>query len=176
MNNNIIIDDFFSDPSLIRNDALKQTFKKSSKNTGWKGYRSKCYDLDIINLIKEKLVKIDTQFNDIDLEVYYHYSLESTKNELKNNFEKNRLHKDLTEWAGVIYLTENPNKNSGTTLHDDNGDLIYTVDNIFNRFVFYRGNILHGVQDTFGDNINNSRMTITIFGNINKNKKINSLI
>jgi hypothetical protein len=173
---NIIIDDFFSDPISVRNNALKQPFKKSSKRTGWKGYRTKCQDLEIVNSIKEKLINIDTQFNDIDLEIYYHYSLESTKTELKSDFEKNRLHKDLTEWAGVIYLNETPKENSGTTLHSDNGNLISIVDNVFNRFVFYRGSILHGVQDTFGDNINNSRMTITIFGNTNKNKKINSLI
>jgi hypothetical protein len=176
MDNHIIVDDFFPQPILIRNQALKKTYKKSTKSNGWKGFRTQCDDFNVINLIKEKLVNIDVKFNDIDLEIYYHYSLESTKNEMKNDFEKNRLHRDLTEWAGVIYLTEVPNTNSGTTLHNDDGDLIYTIDNIFNRFVFYRGNILHGVQDTFGDNINNSRMTITIFANTNKNKKINSLI
>jgi len=176
MDNHIIIDNFLPNPILVRNVALEQTYNKSSKRTGWKGYRVNCQDLEIMNLLKEKLTNINKQFNDIDLEIYYHYSLESTKKELKNNFEKNRLHKDLTEWAGVIYLTENPNKNSGTTLHNDKGDLTHTIDNVFNRFVFYKGDILHGVEDTFGDNINNGRMTITIFGNINKNKKINSLI
>jgi hypothetical protein len=167
----ILIDDFLPDPVLIRNTTLNQTYKKSSKSTGWKGYRKKCDDVFIINFIKKKLIEIDIEFTDFDLEVYYHYTLKSTKLQIKN-----RLHKDLTEWAGVIYLNENPTTNSGTTLHSDDGSLVSIIDNVFNRFVFYRGNILHGVQDTFGDDIQTGRMTIIIFGNTNKNKKVNSLI
>ena len=104
-------------------------------------------------------------------ESYFHYSLESTKDELKGNFEKNRLHKDESELAGVIYLTPNPIKNSGTTLHNDNTDLEDVIDNVYNRFIFYDGKKLHGPQDTFGNSIENARFTLTIFANISKNKK-----
>jgi hypothetical protein len=97
--------------------------------------------------------------------------LDNTKNEVKN-FEQYRLHKDPSEWAGVIYLNPNPKENSGTTLHNDNGEMMYNIENKYNRFIFYQGNILHGVLDTFGDNLENSRLTITIFGDtIDKTNK-----
>ena len=119
-----------------------------------------------------KLIEIDDKFKNLVIsESYFHYSLESTKDELKGNFEKNRLHKDESELAGVIYLTPNPIKNSGTTLHNDNTDLEDVIDNVYNRFIFYDGKKLHGPQDTFGNSIENARFTLTIFANISKNKK-----
>ena len=125
---------------------------------------------ELIYYIKNKLINIDDKFKNITLELFFHYTLDDTKNEI-NNFEKKRLHKDKVQWAGVIYLTPNPSKNSGTTLHNDDGKLEHIIDNVYNRFVFYNGNIIHGVQDTFGNNINNGRLTITIFGNINKKER-----
>lgn len=170
--NYILIDNFFKEPDDVRKLALSKEYTKSSNKTGWKGYRTNIDDIELVNYIKNKLIEIDDKFKNLEIsESYFHYSLESTKDELSDNFEKRRLHRDTTEWAGVIYLTPNPTKNSGTTLHNDNGDLMHTIDNIFNRFVFYRGNILHGVQDTFGSSIENARFTVTIFGSIIKSKK-----
>jgi hypothetical protein len=167
--NHILIDNFLENPDLIRNIALSKDYDKSNKETGWKGYRIFIDNDELIYFIKNKLIDIDDKFKNITLEVFFHYTLDDTKNE--TNFEKNRLHKDKTLWAGVIYLTPNPPKNSGTTLHDDNGKLEDIIDNVYNRFIFYNGNVIHGLQDTFGDNINNGRLTITMFANINKKEK-----
>ena len=171
--NHILIDNFFKEPDIVRQLALSMEYTKSSTKTGWKGYRTSINDnFELKNYIKNKLIEIDDKFKNLVIdECYFHYSLESTKNELKNNFEKDRLHKDMTEWAGVVYLTPNPMKNSGTTLHNDNYDLEDVIENVYNRFVFYDSKILHGPQDTFGDNIENARFTLTIFGDIVKNKK-----
>jgi hypothetical protein len=170
--NYILIDNFFKEPDVVRQLALTKEYAKSSKKTGWKGYRTNVNDIELVNYIKNKLIEIDDKFKNLVIsESYFHYSLESTKDELSNNFEKQRLHKDTTEWAGVIYLTPNPTKNSGTTLHNDNTDLEDVIDNVYNRFVLYSGKKLHGVQDTFGSGIENARFTLTIFGNIIKSKK-----
>jgi hypothetical protein len=168
--NYILIDNFLENPDLIRSIALSKQFNKSNKKTGWKGYRIFMDNDELIYYIKNKLIDIDNKFVNITIDPYFHYTIDDTKNQIYN-FEKKRLHKDATQWAGVIYLTPNPPKNSGTTLHDDDGKLEHIVDNVYNRFVFYNGSILHGVQNTFGDNINNGRLTITIFGNINKKEK-----
>jgi hypothetical protein len=170
--NYILIDNFFKEPDVVRKLALSKKYAKSSKKTGWKGYRTSVDNIELVNYIKNKLIEIDDKFKNLVIdESYFHYSLESTKDELKDNFEKNRLHKDTTEFAGVIYLTPNPTKNSGTTLHNDNTDLGDVIDNVYNRFVFYDGKKLHGPQDTFGDSIENARFTLTIFGDIIKSKK-----
>jgi hypothetical protein len=166
-----LIDDFFEDVNDIREYALSLTYDKSFNDWGSNGFRVQTTDNKILDFIKLKLIDIDGKFNNLKLRVYFHYSLNETKNEIKD-FNKNRLHRDGAEWAGVIYLTPNPKDNSGTTLHNNNGEIIHNIENKFNRFIFYRGNILHGVLDTFGNNIEDSRLTITIFGDtINKTSK-----
>jgi hypothetical protein len=160
-----LIDDFFEDVYDIRKYALSLTYNKSFNDWGSNGFRVQITDDKILNFIKLKLIEIDETFNNLKLRVHFHYSLDETKNEIKD-FNKNRLHKDGSEWAGVIYLTPNPKKNSGTTLHNDYGEMIHNIENKFNRFIFYKGSTLHGVLDTFGDSLDNSRLTITIFGDI----------
>ena len=49
-------------------------------------------DVELVNYIKNKLIEIDDKFKNLVIsESYFHYSLESTKDELKGNFEKNRF-------------------------------------------------------------------------------------
>lgn len=168
--NYIVIDNFFKEPDSIRQLALSMEYTKSSKKTGWKGYRTSINNIEIVNYIKNKLIEIDDKFKNLLIDgIFFHYTLESTKNEI--GFQETKLHKDEMEWAGVVYLTPNPHKNSGTTLHNDNYDLEDVIDNVYNRFVFYDGKKLHGPQDTFGSSIENARFTLTIFANISKNKK-----
>ena len=111
-------------------------------------------------------------FSNIDLTIFFHYCTNDTKNTIKN-FDEYRLHKDDTEWAGVVYLSPTPMTNSGTTLHEDSGELVHNIENNYNRFIFYKGNILHGVLNMFGDTIDNARLTLTIFGtNYKKNRSL----
>lgn len=159
-----LIDDFFIDVDKVRKYALSLNYEKSTNETGWRGFRTKIIDVDLINFIKNRLISIDNKFKDLNLDIFFHYTTDNTKNDVVN-FKETRLHKDTTEWAGVIYLTPNPKYNSGTTLHNNKREMIYNIENKYNRFIFYKGDILHGVLDTFGDNIENSRLTVTIFGN-----------
>lgn len=166
-----LIDDFFTDVDVIRENALSSKYNKSFTDWGSNGFRTQIFDDKLLEFIQLKLIEIDENFKSLKLRVYYHYCLENTKSEMIN-FKKNRLHKDPSEWAGVIYLTPNPKKNSGTTLHNEYGEMVYNIENKYNRFIFYRGTTLHGVLDTFGDNLENSRLTITIFGDtIDKTNK-----
>lgn len=165
--NYILIDNFFKEPDIVRQLALSMEYTKSSKNTGWKGYRTTLNNDEIKNYIKNKLIEIDRKFENLLIDaIFFHYSLDENKPDLNK-----KLHKDKTEWAGVIYLTPTPLKNSGTTLHHDNGDLENVIENVYNRFGFYDGKKLHGPQNTFGNNIENARLTLTIFANLNKTKK-----
>lgn len=166
----ILRDNFFKNVDDVRNYALSLNYNTPTKNDGWKGYRVRIDDFEILNYIKLELIKIDSKFSNFEFDIFFHYTTSNIKNSIKN-FEKDRLHKDLKEWAGVIYLSPNPIPNSGTTLHDDDGKLLFNIENKYNRLILYKGDILHGVLDTFGDNIENSRLTITLFGD-NKNKNL----
>jgi hypothetical protein len=163
------IDNFFENVDGIRNYALSLKYEQSSDKTGWKGFRTRISNNEITDYIKLKLSNINKDFQNFDFDIFFHYTLDSTKN-VVDNFDEYRLHKDLTEWAGVIYLSPNPKSNSGTTLHSDDGKIIQNIENKYNRFIFYKGDTLHGVLDTFGDTIETSRLTITIFGNNKKRK------
>jgi hypothetical protein len=159
-----LIDDFFIDADKVRKYALSLNYEKSTNETGWKGFRTPIVDIDLLHYIKDRLVKINDYFKELNLNIYFHYTIDSTKNDVVN-FTETRLHKDATEWAGVVYLTPNPKPNSGTTIHNNKGEMVHNIENKYNRLIFYKGDILHGVLDTFGDNIENSRLTVTIFGN-----------
>jgi len=60
--NYILIDNFFKNPDVIRQLALSKEYIKSSKQTGWKGYRTNIDDVELINYIKNKLIEIDDKF------------------------------------------------------------------------------------------------------------------
>jgi hypothetical protein len=171
----ILIDNFFENVDDVRNKALSYDYEKSNENTGWKGFRATINDANIITHINKRLTETDSKFKDIVLRYYFHYSLDNTKNE-QSDFLKERFHKDGVDWAGVIYLTPNPPTNSGTIIFDRFMNPSIHIENVYNRFIFYNGNTLHGVEDTFGNDITNGRMTVTLFGMLDNTKKIKTLI
>jgi hypothetical protein len=172
--NYILVDDFFDNVDEIRNLALSCKYDKSDATTGWKGFRSTLNNEDLKKQIHDKLISFNSQFKNFDLNIFFHYSLDNTKNEMQD-FWRQRFHRDYSDWAGVIYLTPEPKNQSGTILFDETNKNPITIENVYNRLIMYDGNFLHGVEDTFGDDINNSRMTITIFSSL-KNKKEKSLL
>jgi hypothetical protein len=170
----IILDNFFENPDDIREHALQRRYVKSTKDMGWKGYRCPIYENNILKYIDSKLESTGEDFRNTKMLAYFHYTLDNTKDEIEN-FHFNKLHADGVRWAGVVYLTPNPKPNSGTTLHDYSYNLIHTIDNVYNRFVLYDGYEIHGPEDTFGENISNGRLTLTMFIEDIK-KKNNTLI
>jgi hypothetical protein len=79
---------------------------------------------------------------------------------------KSWIHKDTSLYSGVIYLSEKFNdkyNNHGTKIYIKNEDLNYR--NQFNRLVLYRGDYLHSANFGFGQNIDNSRLTLNFFIN-----------
>jgi hypothetical protein len=74
----------------------------------------------------------------------------------------------MFDYAGVLYLTPNPEPNSGTAFYNESGEEIDYVENIYNRLTIYSSNILHSLKESFGDNINNGRLVYTIFIKLDK--------
>ncbi len=168
--NFIIIDDYFEDPFIIRNKALKAKYYTKENHPGdiaqFPGYRT-----DYINKWDENLYsylvnrQLDNVSKLIDISEYTEYWTKFSFSFTKKDVVAVE-HKDFQDnwngfkkfFGGVIYLTPEPPKNTGTVLKN-----IVTVDNKFNRYVLYDATLLHSVENSFGETINNSRMVLTHF-------------
>jgi len=135
----------------------------------WRGHRSNAlhevnYELfrnTFDNLFKKIIgKKYDFSFNYNVLAVF-NYSPEFVPAGENKDFW---WHKDeRSVFAGVIYLNKNPQKNSGTLLMPENKEI--EIENVFNRLVMYNSKILHRPESCFGNNLNNTRLTLTFFVN-----------
>jgi hypothetical protein len=161
----IIIDNFLTEPDIIREEGLELDYTKAQPNSpGWKGFRclyTNMVGVELNELIKNKLDEVDPKFIGSYLRCFFHYTL--------NEDMSSTIHTDGTfDYAGVLYLTPNPSPNSGTAFYNDNNEEIDYVENVYNRLTIYPANIPHSIKESFGDNINNSRLVYTIFISINK--------
>ena len=86
---------------------------------------------------------------------------------LKEDREKEWVHKDPYNFACLIYLSET-NLNSGTRLYDDNKKLINEIVSVKNRAILYSGNYYHVGYGHYGTNVQDGRLTINIFINDTK--------
>jgi len=85
-------------------------------------------------------------------------------------------------WSGLVYLSPNAPKASGTSIFKSNETglctaekgpffdkniqnytRVYEIDNIYNRLVLFRENVLHQAAAGFGTEKNNGRLTQTFF-------------
>lgn len=183
MNQNLkylIIDDVLSNPQELLEMAKEVTFYSSKQlnpvnmnGDRWKGYRSDFLDVDqkkkfMTEITQKILQKIDvtsffvpetTLFNiSAQTQVSFHY----TTSEFV--FERNDawVHTDPHFlYSGVLYLTENPPKDSGTILFDGKKEIV--IENKFNRLAFYRSDITHSSQSGFGETLRDSRLVLLFF-------------
>jgi len=157
--NTIIVDDFLDNPDVVRESALQIEFNTSGT---FPGHRSDAADKDYQNMIGDKIDLIlgtqeygPIQFRD---------NMDCFRFQLCLEGEKTWIHKDKSEWAGVLYLTPNAPIDSGTGIFDKNENLITMIGNVYNRLVLYRGDLLHrSIVPGFGDSIENGRLTQVFF-------------
>ena len=170
MENIFVWDNFFDNADKIRDIALSSRFYSPDelmRNVNWRGFRTRelesYHNELLINSKKYILNKIVDQFNlkDYIIETFFHLTYRDTKNTLEN-FDKKKWHCDANcRYSGVVYLTPNPPKNSGTSIIF-NG-ITNEIENCFNRMVVYPANYTHAPTDLFGDSIKNGRVTLTFF-------------
>lgn len=184
MNNSYIIvkDNFFDNPHQIRKSAFSIEYEEpriidhrifgSNAITfldNWRGFRhwikysennsehTKIFNLicDNYSLNKEEHI----------LKLCFHYYTEDTKSTCLPSFEKYKFHRDSDTcvYAGLIYLHPNPPEKSGTTIIDEVLNEKIDIENVYNRFICYPSNLLHGPTDLFGDNISNGRLALIFF-------------
>jgi hypothetical protein len=173
----IIKNNFFDDPKSILKLFNKCSFYSSCDKSlsglhlsinsdnkplgNWKGYRSSNLSqmpigIDINEKLKKVMLELDETFNISNLVSYLHIAPEFIV------IDDSAWHIDISyRFAGVVYLNENPPADSGTILRED--EKVVNVENVFNRLVLYDSSILHRPAKTFGNNLENSRKTLTFF-------------
>ena len=169
------INNFFEYPDTIRNTALESEYI-SSPGFGWLGYR--CYSItenfsetftDMIHTHISETKNIKKFF------CCFHYSLESTKLTAPYDFHEYKIHSDFCDYAGVVYLTPDPPPNTGTSFYDKSNQITYSIENKFNRLIYYPAKINHAPTDLFGDTKENGRLVLTFFSDMPPNPNIRFL-
>jgi len=146
-------DNFFDDAPGIRQIALEQNWYS---NTGTSYFRGMRADVP------------DSIYDDISRQILEYCGLSSGKIYLwfayqtgDVQLDENCIHTDDHTTAGLIYLHNNPQSNSGTILYINEKKTI--IENKYNRFINYSSSIPHSPEGFYGDNIHNARMTLTYF-------------
>jgi hypothetical protein len=95
-----------------------------------------------------------SKVQDCDWRVSSYFSLVNSKDNIP---EISIIHQDIDVlYAGVIYLSENLDENSGTSLYEKkNGkyDLRYEFKNKFNKMIMYDASIPHGINKFVDDRL-----------------------
>ena len=143
----IIIDNFYPDPDLVREFALKQSFSKATNEQGMAipGVRTESVsdiDDDMFRLLKRSV------FQPIFGIPKYHISLEES---ILTNYQLN-VEEDGDSWvhgdavedtginlSGVIFLTPNAPKNSGTIFYELNPEHQEEAAKYFEEHSSFRG-------------------------------------
>lgn len=166
-------DNFFENPNLIRECALAQQYREPTTDENWIGLRTEPLDGEIGGVNIEKYI-LDTikyrlpQIPELDMFWVFHLLPESVRGDMGNEFEFLQSHTDseTVHFAGVVYLSPDPKPNSGTSFFTDINTKLATIDNEYNRFVFYPADIIHSPTNPFGENKEDSRLTLTFFCSI----------
>lgn len=165
-----VVDNFFENPDKIRKYAMSVNYNTPDENDGWRGFRSN--ELTINNSIeKEVIEKIKNELFEIsgkiyNLLVYFHCSPRFIMDQVQN-FHQYKYHEDNCEYAGIVYLTPNPPKNSGTCIVGAK-----CIENLYNRLLTYSGYLTHGPDHLFGEDLETTRLTVTFFAHSKCGKSI----
>ena len=185
--NFIIIDNFLDDPDSVRRDALSLDFDLIQESVP--GVRTSA------TLVGDHQTEVETKIKTIlGREIVWDWTQDSFYFQSCQEGTKTWIHKDSKkqgqgEWAGVLFLTPNPNHDAGTAVYLDR-DICYqyfmshgmdpntsieefnhgsVIDmgagNVYNRLVLYRGKVLEhsSILPGFGNTLETSRLTQTFF-------------
>lgn len=174
-----IIDNFYSNALDVRNFALTCNF---SVQGNYPGYRT--------GYIGADNVKNEIENNILKRKITYWPEGYNTSFQYTTKDSTTWVHYDETTWAGILYLTPQAPKNTGTSIfrhrqtgyyeheqhniinfnstvnNKDDWEPIVNIENIFNRLILYKGNYYHSSTIAgFGDTLYNARLFQVFFFN-----------
>lgn len=187
INDYLFFDDALEDPdayvelakSLTYYNAESQEipglkFKPDDENRplgNWRGHRAnslhelnpelfeKTFNKLFMEILNLKCAKFNFRY---EIGAHFNYSPEFVPQQGNKDFWWHQ--DDDSVYAGLIYLTKNPPKNSGTLMKMNEGEE-YCFENVYNRLIMYNGLIMHRPESCFGSTIDDSRLTLTFFVN-----------
>jgi hypothetical protein len=190
--NSITIDNFYEDPMMVREFALKQEFKVRGNHPGQRTVSF--LDEDIKQKLRDILYPFAGEITDWG-------GIHSGSFQYTISTDRSWIHCDgLSNWAAVCYLTPNAPVTSGTGIfkHRETGwtnfdykrindseylkqapsqnesndyskwELVDRIGNVFNRIVLYRADNFHVSLDYFGNNMYDGRLFQVFFLNTEK--------
>jgi len=174
--NMIIVDGFYENPDEVRQMALNADYNVRGN---YPGIRTKSYATDLLksrfeNIIGKKITLWPNEYNG---------SFQYTTGD-----QKSWIHRDKTDYSGIIYMSPNAPANAGTILyrhlltgkqfandeidekilsHDSNNydawEIMDIVGNKYNRCILFNGRLSHKSNEYFGDCLENGRLFQTFF-------------
>jgi hypothetical protein len=188
----IVVNNFYPDPYAVRERALNQgIYPYISDIPGMRSGGVPDDESLVLKLMFEKILGTSiSKWPKWTGKPGKEYQM-NTCYQLVPEGERTWVHYDLTQWAGVVYLTPDPNPDSGTGLfthiesgvsqvdpNDPSTDFNAHLDrfdpskwrcnlevkNQFNRLILYRGSYYHSsMVPGFGNNYVNGRLTQVFF-------------
>ena len=158
--NTVIVDNFLDKPDVVRSSALSLEFTGTGP---FPGLRSNRVDYDYEKYIKEK---IETVLNCKIKE----FVQDSFRFQICFENTETWVHKDETDWAGVLYLTPDAPYEAGTGIYEEKKgewELVTAIGNVYNRLALYNGRLFHrSILPGFGNNNETGRLTQVFFFNV----------
>lgn len=173
----ITIDNFFADPDAVREFALKQEY---SVKGNYPGARTKSFATDSQKALFEKILGKKINYWPDGFNGSFQYT---------TGDQKSWIHRDMTDYSAIVYLTPNAPLNGGTRIYrhkesgltygtgednvllnkssgnEDDWDVIEEVFNIYNRCIIFDGRRSHKSAEYFGKDINDCRLFMIFFFN-----------
>ncbi len=153
----IVVNNFFDDPYKIIELSKTQTYyfpQKDIPNQGWLGSRSENLKYNFV--IDKVLSYYFSSKVKYQSEIFFH------KSSFIKQDKKSYIHRDIShQIAGLIYLNDTNDINSGTTLYDENFNESLITSNRFNTMICYDSKQFHGPTSLDVD-----RLTMPFFINL----------
>jgi hypothetical protein len=172
----IIVDEFYGNPDAVREFALSQPFNVKGNYPGAR-------TLPFLNDNTKQVIGDIIRHAGGEIRNWHEDSGYTGSFQLCTAIDRTWIHADsFNTWAGVLYLTPNAPRWSGTALYrhketgeyekkgDNHEGYDYTkwdktdvIANRYNRLVLYRGNMFHAAQEYFGSTPYDGRLFQTFF-------------
>ena len=156
---------FFDDVDVVRSNALEQDYRHCNDLAplpNWVGSRTRQLESNATFGWMDRQICRFLEVDKVRTLYYYHWINEADKE--CDKWEV-KWHTDPeSDYAGLVYLHPDPPANTGTLF--DRRDDPSTVHNEYNKMVMYNNGIWHATEDTFGETIENSRLTLNFFVSI----------
>ena len=159
--NSYIIDNFLDNPDVVRNSALSLAFER--KGT-FPGLRTPRADKEYESYIQDKLESIINK-------PIKEFVQDSFCFQICYEHASTWVHKDETDYAGVLYLTPDAPLEAGTGIYkeigEDDFELESAIGNVYNRLALYNGRLFHrSIVPGFGKTLETGRLTQVFFFNV----------